>query len=323
MKNKVEIYYAILSETASPEEKSQFQELMGHKENMLIFSQLKRIWKESGEVKNYKQYDTKRAFYALEQKLEKKRQTKKRYLLVAASGVAAGIMLMIGLFGLMRLPQTDQQQALVVFETESGNRSVVVLPDSSKVWLNAKTQIRYDSGFGKSSRNVYLNGEGFFEVKHSDKPFVVNINDLKIQVYGTKFNVSAYADDPIVSTCLEEGKISIKRQGAKELFIEPGQLIDYHKQKPGFSIKTVKPEEYSGWRSNKMYLHNEPLQELAKKLERKYNITITFFPEDLGGKIHYSGIFGDENAEEVLDAIAIASGIDYTKKGNEYIIRSR
>jgi len=237
--------------------------------------------------------------------------------------LSAGIILMIGLFGLMGLPQMNQQQASVVFETETGNRSVIVLPDSSKVWLNAKTQIRYDADFGNTNRNVYLSGEGFFEVTHSSKPFIVNINDFKIQVYGTKFNVSAYPDDQLISTCLEEGKISIKRQGTKELFVEPGQLIDYNKQSLVFSLNTVNPEDYSGWRANKMYMNNEPLQNLAKKLERKYNISITFSPEKLGDEIHYSGIFSNESAEEVLDAIAIASGLEYTKNGNAYTVRSR
>jgi transmembrane sensor len=323
MKNKVEIFYAILSGTASPEEELLFQELKGQKDNLVLFNQLKQIWNESGEVKSFKSYDPKRAFYALTQKLEHKRQIKRRYLLVAASGIAAGIILMIGLFCLVIPPGSNQHQASVVFETEAGNRSVIVLPDSSKVWLNAKTQIHYDADFGKTSRNIYLSGEGFFEVTHGRKPFIVNAGDFRIQVYGTKFNVSAYDDDPVISTCLEAGKISIKRKGTKELFVEPGQLIAYNKVSSVFSLNKVNPEEYSGWRSNKMYLHNEPLESLAKKLERKYCITIAFIPEKLGSEVHYSGIFSNENAEEVLDAIAIASGLKYVKKSSHYTVSYR
>ncbi len=323
MKNNVDIFYAILSETASPEDNLQFQELMKQKDDLFLFSQIKRIWDEAREVKDYKSYDTKRAFYALSQKVEHKKQMKRRYLLAAASGIAAGIILVIGLFGAMRLSDSNQQQASVIFETETGNRSVIVLPDSSKVWLNAKTQIRYDADFGNANRNVYLSGEGFFEVTHSSKPFIVNVDDLKIQVYGTKFNVSAYPDEPVISTCLEAGKISIKHSETKELFVDPGQLIAFNKKSLAFNLSMVNPDEYSGWRENKMYLHNEPLQRLAKKLERKYNIAIAFFPEKLGDEIHYSGIFSNENAEEVLDAIAIASGLEYTKNGNVYTVRYR
>jgi len=323
MKNKVELIYSILSGTASPEEEIQFRVLMEQEENRSLYNQLKKIWDRSGEVKDYRLYDTQKAFYDLSQNIKSRKQIRKRNFVIAVSGIAAGILLMLGLLKLTDFPSQNRQQASVAFRTESGNRSVIVLPDSSKVWLNAQTEIRYAPDFGKTDRSVFLSGECFFEVKHSDKPFIVNLKEFKIKVYGTKFNVSAYSDDQSVSTCLESGRISIKQKGAKELIVEPGQLIEYNRQKSTFSSSMVNAEEYSGWRLNKMYLHNEPLIELSKKLERKYNILITFVPETLGNDIHYSGIFSNENAEEVLGAIAIASGLKYEKKGNYYTITVR
>ena len=321
MKNKVELFYAVLSGTATSDEKLQFDELISKKEEMTLFSQVKRIWDESEEVKNYREHDAKGAFYTLNKKIQQKNLWRKKIIWVASAGVAAGIILMIGLFTLFTQTQLLRQNSSVVFATEAGNRSFVVLPDSTKVWLNAKTQIRYDADFGLGSRNVYLDGEGYFEVTHSTKPFIVNLSDFKVQVYGTKFNISAYTDDPSISTCLESGKISIKQSDKKELFVEPGQLITYEKESKEFRSANVKPEEYSGWRTDKMYLHNEALGSLAIKLERKYNVKITFEPIQLGQEIHYSGIFDNENISEVLDAIAIASGLRYTKSGNQFVIQ--
>lgn len=323
MKNKVELFTAILMGTASPDEQSEFDELILKEDEKILFRQFENVWEEADNVKTYRYHNSKQAFHALNKKLLQKKQSRKKYLWVATSGIAAGIIIMIGLFSLFLQLNTMSQQATVVFETETGNRSLIVLPDSTKVWLNAKTQISYASDFGQNDRNVFLKGEGYFDVSHSIKPFIVNLGEFKVQVYGTKFNISSYEDDTEIATCLESGKISIKQAGKRELFVEPGQLITYDKSLKKFTLNKVQTDEYSGWRANKMYLHNEALQSLAKKLERKYNVSIQFIPEQLGKEIHYSGIFDNENAEEVLDAIMIASGLQYSKKGNIITVRSR
>ena len=235
--NKIEIIYSILSGTASEEEKLQFQEFLKDEENSSLFKQLKKIWDESGKVKDYKKYETKRAFYELTKRIEQNNKQKRRYYIYALSGVAAGILLVIGFFSLMKLTDFNPQTVSVVFNTETGNRSLVILPDSSKVWLNSKTQLDYDSDFGQENRNVRLSGEGYFEVKHGDKPFIVDIQEFKIKVYGTKFNISSYPDDNSIYTSLESGQISILKEGKKELFVEPGQLVIYEKENSTFKSR--------------------------------------------------------------------------------------
>ncbi|MGV8092969.1 MAG: FecR family protein [Mangrovibacterium sp.] len=323
MKDLVEISYAILSETASPDEKLQFQEMMKKGENLTVFNQYKKIWEEAEKIGYFRKYDTVRSFYELDKWIVNNKRTRKRYLFTAVTGIAAGIMLMLGLFELIHYPDFGQRQRITVFNTEMGNRSAIILPDSTKVWLNSRTQFCYDADYGQTNRNVYLSGEGFFEVRHNDKPFIVNVNDFEIRVYGTKFNVSAYPDDQSVLTCLESGKISIRKEGKKEMVIEAGQLVNYERKTLTFKTRMVNPEEYSAWRSNKMYLYDESLRNLCKKLERKFGIEISFIPAHLGDEVHYSGIFSDEDISEILEAISIASGIKYSKSGNHYIITYR
>jgi ferric-dicitrate binding protein FerR (iron transport regulator) len=323
MKDLVEISYAILSETASPDEKLQFQEMVREGENLLLFNQYKRIWEEAEKIGYFKKYDEVRSFYELDKWIENNKRTRKRYLLTAVTGIAAGIMLMLGLFEFMQPSDLDRHQKAVVFNTEAGNRSAIILPDSSRVWLNSKTHFSYDADYGQTNRNVYLVGEAFFEVRHSDEPFIVSLSDFKIKVCGTKFNVSAYPDDQSTLTCLESGKISIKKEGEKERYVTEGQLVDYERKTSTFKTRAVNPQEYSAWRSNKMYLHDEPLQSLCKKLERKFNIGVSFIPENLGDEVHYTGVFSDEDINEILDAISIASGLKYSKEGNHYTIKYR
>jgi ferric-dicitrate binding protein FerR (iron transport regulator) len=228
---------------------------------------------------------------------------------------------MIGLFTLYHHLLVDPSTGTsVLIQTELGNRSFVMLPDSTKVWLNSKSQIRYDADFGKANRKIALSGEGYFDVVHNNRPFIVNVGEFEIRVHGTRFNVCAYPEDKKIYTCLESGMISIKKGIRKNLEVASGQLVVYDKNKAEFDVSRVNTREYSSWRQNGMYLHAESLQVLAKKLERKYNVEIIFVPEELGHQVHYSGVFTDENIEEILDAISIASDLNYTKKGNRYEI---
>ena len=318
---KFELIYAVFAETASPEEKLLFEELMHEEENRILFEQLKKIWIESKNVKKYRKHDAVNAFFQMDRKIKQKRMLRKQFVATALSGIAAGIIIVFGLFRLTSFQQiSSNHTAQVCFQTTIGNRSMVFLPDGTKVWLNAQTNLKYGADFNISERNVELSGEGYFEVQKGEKPFIVNINDLKVKVYGTKFNISAYADDPVIATCLETGKVSILKPNSKESYLKPGELALYERSTSQLEIQTVNPEGYTGWRLNKIYLNNEPLVSLARKLERQYNITIGFSPANIGSEIHYSGMFGNESLDEILEAISTASGLRYQKQENHYQI---
>ena len=320
MKETFEIIQAVVTGSASPEEKEAFDVLMKNEENRQLFNQFKGLWDESQNIRHYKTYDVKQAFWELTQKLQKKRQRKRQLLWVGLSGIAAGLLLMFGISRVLELPNGNSVMGNVTFTTLLGNRSVVYLPDSSKVWLNSSSSLQYSNDFNKKKRIVELKGEGYFEVSHSKKPFIVDVGAFSIKVYGTKFNVSAYHDDPFIETCLARGKISIRKPGFGEYMVKPGELITYEKSNAQFSKQKVNPAEYSGWRENLMYMHNESLENLSRKLERRYNIKILFKPNQLGEDVHYTGTFSNENIEEVLDAISIASGLTFSKKDSLYTI---
>ncbi|MEN6454651.1 MAG: FecR domain-containing protein [Prolixibacteraceae bacterium] len=322
MTEKEELFIAILSGTAAPAERDLFSTLMEQDENRIAFDQTKRIWDESAHVKKYHQADAKKGFARLVQKIKEKDRIRKKYLTISLVSAAAGILLMTGLFTLYGsfFNKTYPGSSILV-RTEQGNRSSVVLPDSTRVWLNSKSVIRYPAGFGNGNRKVVLTGEAFFDVAHSDQPFIVSAGEFEIRVHGTRFNVSNYPDDGSIYTCLESGSISISSDAGKDLQVEPGQLVVYDRKTNNFKISSVNPREYSSWRQNEMYLHAESLGLLATKLERKYNVEIVFIPKELAEKVHYTGVFTDENIEEILNAISIASDLTYTKKGSRYEIR--
>jgi transmembrane sensor len=322
MTGKEELYIAILSDTATPADKDLFSTLLEQDENRIAFAQFKKIWNESVHVKRYNRADPQKGFAMLVQRIKEKNRTRKKYLRISLVSAAAGIFLMTGLFTLYSgFFSKVYPGSSIDVRTEQGNRSSVVLPDSTKVWLNSKSVIHYPAGFGNGNRKVVLAGEAFFDVAHSDQPFIVSVGEFEIRVHGTRFNVSNYPDDGSIYTCLESGRISISSATGKDLQVEPGQLVVYNRKTNNFIISRVNPREYSSWRQNEMYLHAESLGLLATKLERKYNVEIVFIPKELAEKVHYTGVFTDENIEEILNAISIASDLTYTKKGNRYEIR--
>ena len=320
MKEIYEIFYAVLSNTSSTEEKNQFEEFMRSEENRRLFDQVRKMWKGSASISHYPAIDREKAFNELQQKIKQNRRTKRRYVAISMISVAASIVLMIGVVNFFNSSYSFTGNTMVSVQTELGNRSFVVLPDGTKVWLNSQSKVQYGSDFGKEDRSVKLSGEGFFDVTHSKKPFIVNVGDFSVRVYGTKFNVSDYTEDQNIFTCLESGKISIEKGGETKLFLKPGQLVTYNKTTEKFKIRSVNASEYSAWKENKMYMHAESLEQLTAKLERKYNVQIRFVPERLEEEIHYTGVFSDESIEEVLDAISVASDLKYRKKGNKYEI---
>lgn len=320
MKDIYELFYAVLSNNSSPEERIRFDEFIKSEENRRLFNQVQKIWNESPMISHYMLFDKRKAFYDLQRKVEQNKRLKKRYIAISMISVAASVIFMLGIFNLFSHSYFFNRNTTISFQTESGNRSLVVLPDSTTVWLNSRSKIQYGSEFGKESRTVKLTGEGFFNVTPGKKPFIVDVRDLSIRVYGTRFNVSAYNEDREIFTCLESGKISIEKRGEKAFVLEPGQLVTYSKRTERFDLLHVNAYEYSAWKENKMYLYGESLLSLAAKLERKYNVRIMFNPSGLGEELHYTGVFGDENIEEVLDAISVASDLKYSKKGNEYEI---
>jgi ferric-dicitrate binding protein FerR (iron transport regulator) len=226
--------------------------------------------------------------------------------------------------------------------TPLGSKSKIRLPDGSEVVLNAGSKLRYPQAFQKDSREVFLEGEAFFNVSHDAKcKFLVNTKDIAIKVYGTKFNVKAYASDKTVETTLVDGKVSVVskieggRHDKKEILLKPNQRLVLYKQggnggeAPSGAVSTVEagtksdsqqpklivsrhvdPEYYTSWKDGRLIIRSERLEHLAVKLERRYDVHI-HFNNDRVKEYRFTGIIENETVEQVFDAIRTASKINY------------
>ena len=162
-----------------------------------------------------------------------------------------------------------------------GNQLRVVLADKTVVWLNAGSRMVYPTQFDGKTREVLLFGEGYFEVtKNPDKPFIVKTSNLDIKVLGTKFNISSYAEDNVIQTVLKEGSVSVRRNGAgffeKDIIMMPNQMTSFDKITSQTKIQEVDANYYTLWTRGLLSFEEIDFARVIKKLERFYNISITF-----------------------------------------------
>ncbi len=189
------------------------------------------------------------------------------------------------------------------------------LSDGTKVWLNAGSRLRFPQKFIKSAadRIVYLEGEAYFDVtKNTNKPFIVNVNDMNVKVYGTQFNVSSYKEDENVTTTLVEGSVSVyeTENPDEELKLTPSYQAKYHKTKNAFKKAKVNTDMYTAWMRNKLVIDNLKFKEILLLLERKHHVKFINNAENLNSET-YKGEFDNENIESVLKTISLSTPFKY------------
>jgi transmembrane sensor len=244
-----------------------------------------------------------------------------RYAAVVA--VCAGVAFFAGwkLSG----PAADAAHALTVVEAPPGSKTRITLPDSSTVWLNAKSRLAFDERFGTSNRNLTLEGEAFFEVVKSTTPFRVRTPLYDVAVLGTAFNVKAYADDDRVITTLVHGSVRIERKndaGVTEvIMLQPNEKVTAYRATnsgPAFSgsyrytvDRQIDAEMETAWKDGWLSVQGESLLELARKLERLYDIKINFEEKGLEN-YRYTGRLRQLSLEQVLKALSLTSPVAFT-----------
>jgi ferric-dicitrate binding protein FerR (iron transport regulator) len=212
-----------------------------------------------------------------------------------------------------------------------------ILPDSSVVWLNAGSHIRYDNNFVQKNRDVYLDGEGFFSVKHdAEHPFIVHAANITVRALGTKFNVQAYPDENRIEATLISGKVLVKIDGKPDqnIILMPNEKLTVTNEKFALSDKNNKiRKELSfevkevtqipsiaavpevAWLQDKLAFQNESFDDLAKRMERRYDLHI-LFKDSLLGKERLSGVFENENIQKALDLLQMTTAFHFRVQGD-------
>lgn len=296
--------------------------LSASESNKKDFERYKHVWNESATYLSADHFDENRAWDRIDSIHKKKGISRRRLinLCYVASGIAASLLLLVtlsfmGIFG-------NQPDTLVSMAADYGSRSEIVLPDGSKVKLNAGSNITYTYNPKEKIREVCFQGEGYFDVSKSKTPFVVKMaNGLRVKVWGTSFNLQAYSDDPQVQASLVEGCIELNH-GNKKLVMKAGDMAVFDRQTTEIKpVSGVLSHSYS-WLDGKLYMNQMSLSSVCKFLERRYDVTVSL-DRDLGESIHYDGVIKEEAVTDILDVLSRLSNISYNVKGNNISITSK
>ena len=204
-----------------------------------------------------------------------------------------------------------------------GEEFQLTLADGTKVWLNSESVLRYPVQFSAKNRKVELKGEAYFEVAHNaHKPFLVNTHEINIEVLGTSFNVSAYADDKTVHASLVEGKVKVHSNigDLSEKILQPNQQFVYNKADNCVAVNHVNAGFYSAWKDGAFTFDNEPLTSIMRKLERWYDIRVFFQGQNVQ-KLRFSGkLLRFRTCNEVLEVIKKTTYIDFEIQKDRIVI---
>ncbi|MGV8095243.1 MAG: FecR family protein [Mangrovibacterium sp.] len=195
---------------------------------------------------------------------QRKRQRIFMFIYKAAAILLIPLLIAFGWY-YIKSSQNDRPVQYTEIAAPEGQISKCILADSTEVWLNSGTTIRYDNRYNEQYRNVILDGEAYFKVStNKGKPFRVLTNSAKIQVHGTSFNVSAYRNSNAVETILEEGSVEIilKERKAHSVFIKPGERAVYDIEKQEVNVEKVDTELYTAWHEGKFLFKDAALSEI-------------------------------------------------------------
>ncbi len=200
--------------------------------------------------------------------------------------------------------------------TPRGGQYQVVLPDGSKIWLNAESSLTFPTVFSGKERNVELTGEGYFEIaKNASKPFRVKVNDAVVEVLGTHFNINSYHEEPGLKTTLLEGSVKVIN-GEKTRLLLPGEQLTIKKNGLQILSDDVNIEQVLAWKNGLFDFSDVDLQSISQQLSRWYNVDIAF-----EGNIppkHITGIISRKNQiSAVLAMLEFTAGVHWKLEGSK------
>jgi transmembrane sensor len=313
-----EYLMSYLSGEASEEQAQLAAEWLKSPENKKIFSQLKKIERLTADLKLLKNFNV--------QEGKQKVRRKYRYnQLIAFSGwmqrIAAVLFIPVLLGGIWFYVQRNNLQkdlfCLMVTQeiiTQPGTKTHLFLPDSTEVWLNASSILRFPSAFAGNERRIELDGEAYFQVfKNKRKPFIVNTRFQEVEAVGTAFNLSAYSGDLKFSTTLAEGKVKVtdREKTNKIMFLEPGLQLNYNIQNKTYKEHNVRVQDVIAWRDGVLIFNKTPFHEVAAKLGRWFNADIQITDQSIVN-YRFTGTFTSESLDQVMELLILTTPIDYS-----------
>ncbi len=325
-----ELVTKYLANEISFEEMSVLKELLNDKYYQDQFNKIEVEWSKIDEKVNNREFNEDRGLRILRSKIRKYEPDmyKTNPLLdrihdisfshpmrVAASfillmTIAISMLYFNGIIG--NKSSSNQWQEKI---TEPGQKMLLTLLDGTKITLNADSKLKYPLDFSKKTRDVYLEGEAYFEVAHNPaKPFIVHTGDLTATVLGTKFNVNAFPKDNFITVSLVQGKLKVTniKSGLKKdpVILSPREQIKYNVKEHKMALSTFNIASVTGWKDNTLVFDNEPLSNVFEKLNRAFGVEFNTEDKMLENK-KIKAYLNNESLWTVIQIIKSAANCNY------------
>jgi len=320
----------------SPEEEQALNEWMNiSTTNKQVYFQIKELWYHKQDQTNNSQaiaaYDkliNRIKFAEVAQSQTRVQQISFRINQFVKYAAILFFILSFGYLSYYFIEAESTNNEFCTISVPKGNKSEVILSDGSKIWLNNNSKLVYPKKFNAKERRIELIGEAYFEIEKNEKvPFIVQTSDINIKVLGTKFNVSAYANDKFIETTLISGKVMVQSNDNPEIetVLKPGESLTFDKVNNQSAVNDVDTEFYTYWMKGEFVFKDERFETLAKRIERIYNVEITFEDETLKDKTYTGDFKVDDNIYTILEIFKRSTTvpIDYTTDRNKITIRRK
>lgn len=211
---------------------------------------------------------------------------------------------------------TSTANHLIEVSVAYGEKKHLILPDSSEIWLNAGSSMKYPKTFAGQERLVYLDGEAYFTVKKdATRPFIVKASQVSVKVLGTRFNVKAYPDEERITTTLTSGKVEVNTPTESPQILRPNEQLTFNRKTSHIRIATIPAADTDSWVTGKLIFTNASLSEIQQTLERRYNVVIQNRTSPSVTTRYTVRFLQNENLEQVLNVLADIIGFSYRKNG--------
>jgi transmembrane sensor len=289
-------------------------------ENKVFFDEAVAIQKLTNEVPDSFSPDKAMAWSKIEERVSPSKSIGRFIPLITK--VAAAVVLVVVGFSLSLLISPKDQNHLTRIHAPKGHKTQIFLPDSSIVFLNGGTILAYSDNF-LSNRKVELSGEALFEVrKNTDSQFTVHTGYIDVDVFGTKFNVKAYNEDPEIEISLLEGNIGLSQNDRNLGNLVPGQIAVLNKETRKLGMQKGDVAKIISWASDELIFEDKSFEEIATYLERWYGVEIEL-DESLKKQHRFTFNIKTESLREMLNLINVITPIDYEIKGKKVKIMKK
>ncbi len=250
---------------------------------------------------------------------------KKIFSITSIVAVAASILLvMFAGWWYFKQPSTitETAQSIVLNEvkTAAGQMKRITLSDGTQIVLNNKSSLKYPTHFTDSTRQVYLDGEAFFEVSRNTKqPFIVESNSLHVRVLGTSFNVRSYKEDHSATVSVATGKVGVSTLQNREQQLVSGEEILLDKRSDRFTKSGISSKDIGSWQQGRLIFKDEKLSEITAQLARKFNVQFEYKNPELKEKALNLRI-ENQPLSTILKALSISGEFQYQKNGDTIVL---